>query len=120
MCEAFNRVILDVWSKSTITMLLNVRQNVMTMIIVKKNYTKKFRGDYGPNILAKIEKERKKGAKRQVKWNESACHKVYYNNSVLYIREGYVVMLKIRANQIYLGKTRYSSPAYAMLKAIAS
>lgn len=66
MCETFNGIILYTMSNLIISMLEDIRQYVMTRIAVKKDYTRKWMCDCGPNILAKFEKERNKGAKSQV------------------------------------------------------
>ena len=49
--------------------------------------------DCGPNILAKVEKERKKSAKWQDEWDEGACREAYWDYLVLHVREGFVVLL---------------------------
>lgn len=36
-----------------------IRKNVMTMIVVRIDYVRKWAVDYEPNIIAKIEKEKK-------------------------------------------------------------
>ena len=41
-------------------MVEDIRNYVITIIIVKRYYTRKWRYDCGSNILAKVEKERKK------------------------------------------------------------
>lgn len=49
----------------------------MSRINVKREYDKKWIADYDANITAKIEKERKKCGKWQVKWNGGAIHKAF-------------------------------------------
>lgn len=60
---------------------------------MKRDYIRKLKCDYGPNILSKIEKERKMSGKWMVEWNGGTSHEVYWDNLVLYVREGYVVLL---------------------------
>lgn len=53
-----------------------IRKNVMTMIVVRIDYVRKWAVDYEPNIIAKIEKE-KKSTKWHVEWNGASTHEVY-------------------------------------------
>ena len=54
MHETLNRVILEARSKPIISTLKNIRQYVMTRITIKRDYTMKWRRQYGTNILVKI------------------------------------------------------------------
>ncbi|XP_039113801.1 uncharacterized protein LOC120249377 [Dioscorea cayenensis subsp. rotundata] len=93
MCETFNGVILESRSKPIITMLEDFRQYVMIRIAVKRQFALKWKNSCGPNILARIEKERKKTSKWQVEWNGGASHEVFRDDLMQHAREGYVVML---------------------------
>ncbi|XP_039138799.1 uncharacterized protein LOC120276135 [Dioscorea cayenensis subsp. rotundata] len=64
MCEVFNGVILDERGKPVIFMLEDLRQYVISRIAVKREYANKWKGNYGPNIVAKLEKEKQK-------WNKT-------------------------------------------------
>ena len=55
ICEVFNGVILEARSKLVISMLEDIRQYVMTRIAVKRDYTSKWKGEYGLNITVKLE-----------------------------------------------------------------
>ena len=66
----------------------------MTRIAIKREYTKKWRCDYGRGMVSKIEKEMQKSAKWQVEWNGGASYEVYWDNLILHEREGYVVVLQ--------------------------
>lgn len=77
MCETFNKMILQSRSKPIITMLEDIRQYVMTRIVAKGQYAMKWKTIYGPNIVGKIEKEKKKCSKWQLKWNEGVSHEVF-------------------------------------------
>lgn len=55
MCKVFNGVVLDSRNKPIISMLEDIRQYVMQRIVVKRDYANKWNGEYGPNIVAKIE-----------------------------------------------------------------
>ena len=74
-------------------MLEDVRQYVMTRIAVKRDYASKWKEEYGPNITAKLEKERQKSSKWLVEWNEDTKHEVYWDNLMMHVREAYVVIL---------------------------
>lgn len=93
MCETFNGVVLESRSKPIITMLEDIRQYVMTRIVVKRDYIRKWTCDYGPNIVSKIEKERKNSTKWHVEWNGASSHEAYWDNLILHVREAYVVIL---------------------------
>ena len=57
MCETFNGVMLEARNKPIITLLEDIRRYVMHRIVVKRAYAEKWRGNYGPNIVEKIENE---------------------------------------------------------------
>ena len=57
MCETFNGVMLEARNKPIITLLEDIRRYVMHRIVVKRAYVEKWRGNYGPNIVEKIENE---------------------------------------------------------------
>ena len=77
ICETFNGVMLEARSKPVITMLEEIRRYVMQRMIVKRNCVKKWKVDFGPNIIAKLETERSKSGKWQVDWNGATKHEVY-------------------------------------------
>lgn len=93
MCETFNGVILELRSKPIITMLEDIRQYVMTRIAVKKQYALKWKNSCGPNIVSRIDKERKNSSRWYVEWNGGASHEVFRDDLVQHVREGYVVLL---------------------------
>ena len=66
ICETFNGAILEARSKPIITMLKEIRRYVIQRIVVKRNYVRKWKVDFGPNIIAKLEAERSKSGKWQV------------------------------------------------------
>ena len=74
-------------------MVEDIRQYVMTRIAVKRDYASKWKGEYGPNITAKLEKERQKSSKWLVKWNGGTKHEVYWDNLKVHVREAHVVIL---------------------------
>lgn len=61
MCETFNGMLLQAKSKPIILMLEEMRQYVMNRVFLKRESTAKWKLDYGPNIISKIDKERNKG-----------------------------------------------------------
>ncbi|XP_039118366.1 uncharacterized protein LOC120254310 [Dioscorea cayenensis subsp. rotundata] len=93
MCETFNGVVLDARSKPIITMLEDIRQYVMTRLAVKRDHVLKWKCECGPNIVTKLDKERKKCGKWHVEWNGGSRHEVYWDNLILHVREAYVVTL---------------------------
>lgn len=93
MCETFTWVILESRSKPIITMVEDIRQYVMTRVAVNKEYAMKWKNSCGPNIVARIEKERKRSLKWHVVWNGGVSHEVFRDDLMQYIREGYVVVL---------------------------
>ena len=84
---------LEARNKPIITLLDDIRRYVMSKIVEKRGYVEKQRGDYGPNIVEKIVKERKKIGKWQVKWNKGSRHEVFWDNLVINARKGYVILL---------------------------
>lgn len=48
---------------------------------------------FGPNIVERIEQERRKSVKWKVEWNGGARHEVYFDDLVFHAREAHVVML---------------------------
>lgn len=97
MPETFNGVLIDAKSKPIITMLEDIRQYVITGVVVKREFASKWQVICGPNIVAKLEKERKKSSMWQVEWNGGLIHEVFWDNLVLHVREGYVVKLQGQA-----------------------
>lgn len=93
MSETFNGVILESKSEPIITMLEDIIQYIMTRIVVKREYVRKWTSGYGPNIVAKVNKERKISTKWHVEWNRASSHEVYWDNLVLHVRDAYVVNL---------------------------
>lgn len=53
----------------------------------------KWKNSCGPNIVARIEKERKRSLKWHVVWNGGVSHEVFRDDLMHHVREGYVVML---------------------------
>lgn len=64
MCETFNRVILEARSKPVTTMLEKIKRYAMQRIVIKINFSDKWKVNVGPNRLAKLEKE----INQSVKW----------------------------------------------------
>lgn len=60
MCETFIGVMLNNKSRLVITMLEEIWGYAMNKIVVKRDYAMKWKVDFRPNIVAKIEKERAK------------------------------------------------------------
>ncbi|XP_039145936.1 uncharacterized protein LOC120283315 [Dioscorea cayenensis subsp. rotundata] len=85
--------ILESRSKPIITMLEDIRQYVMTRIVVKKQYALKWKNSCGPNIVSRIDKERKNSSRWYVEWNGGASHEVFRDDLVQHVREGYVILL---------------------------
>ncbi|KAL4323806.1 hypothetical protein GQ457_11G024030 [Hibiscus cannabinus] len=56
MCETFNRVILDARCKTIISMLEDIRVYVMRRLVKNKQFVNTWKNDYGPRVLAKLEK----------------------------------------------------------------
>lgn len=65
----------------------------MNRVVLKREYTSKWKLECGPNIVAKIEKERNKGQKWQVEWYGDACHEVFWDDLVYHLRERYAIRL---------------------------
>ena len=63
-------------------------------IVVKRGYVEKWRGNYGPIIVEKIEKETKKSGKWQAEWNGCLRHEVFWDNLIIHARKDYVVLLR--------------------------
>lgn len=93
MCKTFNGVVLDARSKPIIIMLEDIRQYVMTRLAVKRDHMVKWKCEYGPNIVTKLDKERKKCGKWHIEWNGGSRHELYWDNLILHVREAYVVTL---------------------------
>ena len=93
MCETFNGVILEARSTPVITMLEDIRKYVMNRIVAKRSYAMKWKTDFGPNIVSKIEKEKLKSGKWQVDWNGAASHEVYWDNPISQIKESFDVRI---------------------------
>lgn len=93
MCETFNGVIIEARSKPIISMLEDIRQYVMSRVVVKRSYALKWKANCGPNIVSKIEKERNNCGKWYVEWNGGAIHEVFWDNLMLHVRETYTVRL---------------------------
>lgn len=55
MCETFIGFLVDTWSKTIITMLKDIKQNVMTRVVVKREFASKWQAICGTNIIAKLE-----------------------------------------------------------------
>lgn len=51
----------------------------------------KWNSECGPNIVAKLEKERNKATNWQLEWNGVAIHEVFWDNLMYHVREAYVV-----------------------------
>lgn len=93
MCKVFNGVVLDSRNKPIISMLEDIRQYVMQRIVVKRDYANKWNGEYGPNIVAKIEIERQRCAKWLVEWNGDENFEVFWDDLMVHDRQAYVVIL---------------------------
>lgn len=93
MCKVFNGVVLDSRNKPIISMLEDIRQYVMQRIVVKRDYANKWNGEYGPNIVAKIEIERQRSAKWLVEWNGDENFEVFWDDLMVHDRQAYVVIL---------------------------
>lgn len=63
MCETFNGVFVEAKNKPFITLLEEVKRYVMSRIVVKGGYAEKWKCNFGPNIVDKLEKERNKSGK---------------------------------------------------------
>ncbi|XVF74327.1 hypothetical protein PTKIN_Ptkin13bG0101500 [Pterospermum kingtungense] len=59
MCETFNGVILEARCKPIISMLEEIRIYVMKRLVLKREYMKKWKTNYAPRILERLEKSRK-------------------------------------------------------------
>lgn len=59
-CGTFNGVQVDARSKPTIILLEDIRQYVITRVVVKRGNANKWQANCGPNIVARLEKEREK------------------------------------------------------------
>ena len=59
MCETFNGVIVEARCKPIISMLEDIRLYVMKMLVTKKQFVNKWKTDYAPRILEKLEKSRR-------------------------------------------------------------
>ena len=94
MCETFNGVLLEARSKPIIGMFEDIRQYVMRRLVVKRDCAMKWKMDCGPNIVAKLEKERNKSVKWTVEWNGGASHKVFWDDMVQHVRHSYIVRLE--------------------------
>ncbi|KAK8582889.1 hypothetical protein V6N13_069657 [Hibiscus sabdariffa] len=94
MCETFNGVILDARCKPIISMLEDIRVYVMRRLVKNKQFVNTWKNDYGPRILAKLEKSRVLASKWEVDWNGGIYHEVFYVNTVDNIRESYTVCLR--------------------------
>ncbi|OMO49392.1 Transposase, MuDR, plant [Corchorus olitorius] len=69
MCECFNGVILEARHKPIISMLEDIRVYVMRRIVRNKKAGEKWKTNYGPRIIAKLEKIKTRAAKWEVEWN---------------------------------------------------
>ena len=63
ICETFNGVILKARCKPIISMLEKIRVYVMKRIILKIQYVSKWKTDYAPKIVEKMEKSRRLNGK---------------------------------------------------------
>ena len=80
-------------SKQIVVMLEEIRRYVIQRMVVKRNYVRKWKVDFGPNIIAKLETERSKSGKWQVDWNGATEYEVHWDDVLLLVRETYVVKL---------------------------
>ncbi|XVF65088.1 hypothetical protein PTKIN_Ptkin09bG0218700 [Pterospermum kingtungense] len=94
MCETFNGVILEARCKPIISMLEEIRIYVMKRLVLKREYMKKWKTNYAPRILERLEKSRKLAGKWEVEWNGSAKHEVYWDDAENHLRESYTVRLQ--------------------------
>ncbi|XP_039138992.1 uncharacterized protein LOC120276335 [Dioscorea cayenensis subsp. rotundata] len=97
MCETFNGVLVETRAKPIISMLEDIRKYVMNRIVVKREYALKWDFDLGPNIVAKLEKERNKCAKWHIEWNGATSHEVSCDDILSQVKESYVVGLPNRS-----------------------
>ena len=61
MAETFNGYIITARTKHIIHMLEDIRAQVMQRLYVKKGDVSKWKGEYGPRVIARLEKEKEKG-----------------------------------------------------------
>ncbi|XVF36348.1 hypothetical protein REPUB_Repub19eG0050800 [Reevesia pubescens] len=77
MCETFNGVILEARSKPIISMLEDIRLYVMRRLVLKMDDVLRWKTNYAPRVLEKLEKSRKLSYKWEVEWNGGDKHEVY-------------------------------------------
>lgn len=73
-------------------------------MVIKRNFTDKWKTNVGSNILAKLEKERNQSAKWEVDWNGVAEHEMSEDDVLMLMRESYVV--RFANNTLLLWKVR--------------
>ena len=93
MCETFSGVMVEAKSRIVITMLEEIGRYVMNRIVAKREFATKWKVNFGPNTVAKIEKERNKNGKWQVEWKDAASDEVFWYDPEQPVKEGYDVKL---------------------------
>ncbi|OMP05788.1 Zinc finger, PMZ-type [Corchorus capsularis] len=68
----------------------------MKRIVRNRQYGLSWKGDYGPRILAKLEKHRQRVGTWNVDWNGGNHYEVYYENADTQTREAFAVSLIYR------------------------
>ncbi|OMO72716.1 Zinc finger, PMZ-type [Corchorus olitorius] len=94
MCETFNGVIVEAREKPIITMLEEIRMYVMRMIVKNRQQALDWKTEYGPRILAKLDKNWKRVDNWEVDWDGGVAFEVYHDNIELNLRERFIVSLE--------------------------
>ena len=77
MCEAFNSVLVEPRRRPIITMLEAIRNYVMVRLQQKRDEAlQKWKHDYAPRVLMKLEKIRSDATKWDVSWNGHVMYEV--------------------------------------------
>ncbi|OMO96475.1 Zinc finger, PMZ-type [Corchorus capsularis] len=96
MCETFNGVIVEAREKPIITMLEEIRLYVMRRIVKNRQQALDWKTEYGPRILAKLEKNWKRADNWEVDWDGGVAFEVYHDVIELNLRERFIVSLEGR------------------------
>ncbi|OMO70149.1 Transposase, MuDR, plant [Corchorus olitorius] len=94
MCETFNGVIVEARENPIITMLEEIRLYVMRRIVKNRQQALDWKTEYGPRILAKLEKNWKRADNWEVDWDGGVAFEVYHDNIELSLRERFIVSLE--------------------------
>ncbi|OMO57259.1 Zinc finger, PMZ-type [Corchorus capsularis] len=82
--------------KPIITMLEEIRLYVMRRIVKNRQQALDWKTDYGPSILAKLEKNWKRVDNWEVDWDGGVAFEVYHDDIELNLRERFIVSLEGR------------------------